>query len=242
MKDTHLDQLTKLFFEHSHPGLNQAVCLSENILSTNVPIVELDLCIDVNSILAEMANIDMSQQTVVRACYPYEDCPRYQDWAIKGLWHEKEIPSTITDLYYKKCTSKLLPQFIAKDNTQFKNTISILSKLGINIHTCLLSVFGPGGYVRPHRDISETPTPLCYFWLPLNNPVGSEFRVFPIGGVNTRLGSMYLLNQENFVHAVCNNSDENRYNLIGWFDTKIGADFTNLIRRSIIDQYGSLIQ
>jgi hypothetical protein len=242
MKGTHLDQLTKFFFEKNHPGFDQTVSLSENILSTNVPIVELDLNIDLIPILNEMMNIDISRHTVVRACYPYDDYPRYQGWIIKELWHEKEVPDTLTDLYYKKCTSKLLPHFISKDKNQFKNTISILSTLGVDIHTCLLSVFTPGGYVRPHRDISEITTPLRYFWLPLNNPTGSDFRVFPKGPVNIKLGSLYLLNQENFVHAVYNNSDENRYNLIGWFDSEIEENFSNLIKRSIIDQYGSLIQ
>jgi hypothetical protein len=72
----------------------------------------------------------------------------------------------------------------------------------------------PGGYVLPHRDTIDLreshigPTNLA-----LNNPEGCDFFMDGIGKLPWKQGRAIKLNLYN-VHAVYNNSDEDRYHII----------------------------
>lgn len=231
MRDTHLDQLLNQFFANEFQGFTEKISLPDNLLSTPVPVVEVPLDIDTDKLLDLVK--DLSVEDMVRKTYPYEDVPRFANWKIKLLWNNGYENTLLGDVYYKK-TSSPIPALAA--DTAVEPIKQHLLDLGVDAKLCMLSVFEPNGYLRPHRDIGLNPTPLNYFWLPLNNPTGSELRIYPYGNVTINAGSIYLLNQENFVHSVVNYSNEHRYVLVGHLNN-ISTEFKQQILNSILKQY-----
>lgn len=232
MRGIHLDQLLKEFLQNDFVGfMDNVVVDSSNVLATSVPVVELELGLDVNYLTNLIRKIPTDP--TVRKNYPYEEFPRYADWEMKLLWAENYQTHILTDIYYKKVCEKTPHQ--SPDDTS-KPIKDYLSLFQITIPYCVLSIFKPGGYLRPHRDIGLNPTPLNYFWLPINNPSGSSLKIYPYGNVDIKLGNMYLLNQENFVHSAVNFSNEDRIVLVGHIDNYTDQ-FKNLILQSIAKMY-----
>lgn len=226
-----MDQLTKDFYSNEFPGYLKSIQLGEPILSTPVPIVEVPLDLNTEFMLDVVRNIP--SEPMRRPSYPYEAHPRFQGWNMQILWSNHFNNTLLIDVYYKKNADPIqnkAPDMLAHTIQDY------LIKQGIECNMCVLSIFEPGAYLRPHRDIGLNPTPLDYFWLPLNNPIGSELRIYPYGKVNVNLGNMYLLNQENFVHSAVNNSQEHRYVLFGHL-TNINKRFEYLVKESILKQY-----
>lgn len=222
-----MDQLVKHFFQNQFDGIKSDIVLENDILLTNVPVVELPLDINVKSLLDLVTQLPTSP--VKRNIYPYENFPRIQGWSQKVLWSDGTVEPTMDDVYYKKSCSPI-PELNPEE--LIKPIQKLLDNLGISTSLCALSILEPGGYIRPHRDINLMKYPLGYFWLPLNNPVGNELKIYPYGTVDVTLGNLYLLNQKNFVHAVINNSNETRYVIIGWV-TEVNDRLTELIKDSI---------
>jgi len=219
-----LDQLTKDFFTNKFPGY-----YSNH--TDNIPILELPLNVDVAYIQDLLK--DKTPNKVVRNSYPGEISPRFYNWSMEVLWSSGNLTLFLSDIYYKKPGTKLKEQ-VATNNDKLVKDYLLLK--GLDIEVCMLSVFEPGGYLRPHRDIALNPNPLNYFWLPLDNPQGAELKIYPYGTVNVNLGNIYLLNQENFVHAVKNDSCENRHVLVGHvknFDSTV----EQIIEKEIDNQY-----
>jgi hypothetical protein len=143
------------------------------------------------------------------------------------------IPSMITGRF-----DDVVAPVIPKDYDRLGNILRELDRVGLNIRRMIVTTMKPGAYVSPHRDISFSKSPLNYVWIPLNYPPGSHFGVFPYGEVEVKLGSVYLLNQENFPHSVANDSDEYRYVLAGWMDMDyVTQDLLDLVKTSIQNQY-----
>lgn len=226
-----MDQLTKNFYNDSFQGFTESVILADPILATRVPIVEVPLNLDNDLMLSLARNIAI--EPMRRPSYPYETYPRFKGWNMQVLWSNNFNNTLLIDIYYKKTAD---PVENKSADILAKPIQNYLISQGIDCNMCVLSVFEPDAYLRPHRDIGLNPTPLNYFWLPLNNPAGSELRIYPYGTVNVNLGSMYLLNQENFVHSAVNNSSERRYVLFGHL-TNISEKFESIVTESIVTNY-----
>lgn len=232
---TNFPKILTDFFSEKHPGFNKEVIISQNVFATNLPIVELDLNLNVNEILKDLTGF--THDTPIDRQLPYEPVPRVRGWGVTDLW--LDTPTTkypyLVDLYYKKYYTGDLLSAIPKDGTKYPNIINQLG--GINISRCRASIITAGGYLYPHRDISLNQTPMNYMWIPLNNPVGSELGVYPLGKIHTKLGCGYLLNQENYVHAVINNSSITRNVLVCYLSDEQPSAFVDLVTQSIKQQY-----
>ena len=229
-----MDQLTKQFFANKFPGYTQPVSLAGQVLATNVPVVELDFNVDFSTLFT----IDNCKGLLIppteRQIHPYEYQPRIKDWTLDVLWSDGSVVPAIKDLYYKKFYDAVPQKDIVPES---KNIHTALTNLGFNVELCWVSAFGANGYVRPHRDISTRTFPLSYFWVPINNPIGSQLKIYPYGPVDIKLGKMYLLNQENFIHAVLNDSNEIRYSVLGFFNPNIPSNIAQTIKQAIKAQY-----
>ena len=233
----HLDQLTKQFFDNKFPGFNHSVQLGDHVLDTNVPVVELDLGIDLSKILT----LDICEQLTInpniRPSPLYEVSPRMTNWNIESLWSDGSVAIGLKDIYFQKYFDPVQYKEVIPEASDVKD---VLFSLGFDVAQCSISLFGPNGYVRPHRDIHFERYPLAYFWIPLNNPTGSEFKSYPYGTIDAKPGYIYLFNQCNFVHAVVNNSQENRYALLGYFSHNIPDGLANTIEQAIKEQYNTI--
>lgn len=229
-----MDQLTKQFFSNDFPGFHTPVKIEDQILTTDVPVIELDFSIDFGLLLPIEDCIQLNVPKNVREVYPYEDYRRISGWSLEPLWSDGTVVPAIKDVYYKKFWGAVPFNQAPPLATKIK---SMLTTLGFNVTLCWISAFEAGGYVRPHRDILIRPHPLSYFWLPLNYPKGNQLKTYPYGTVDVTAGRMYLLNQENYTHAVMNDSDETRYALLGYFDPNISEPLRKTIQQAITQQY-----
>ena len=230
-----MDPLAKDFFLNTFPGITTGIDIQDDILTTEAPVVELPLDVDVQTLLQLVK--DIPTDPTKRKLYPYENWPRIQGWHHKMLWSDGTVCPIMDDVYYKK---QCAPVPLIEPNGVEQLVKEQINKLGINPNMCMLSVLHPDGYIRPHRDINLLDKHLGYFWLPLNNPPGNELKIYPYGTVDVTLGNLYLLNQNSFTHAVVNNSSEMRYVIVGWFD-QVSAELDQLIRTSIAAQYNQNI-
>jgi hypothetical protein len=235
MTTTNFPKILTDFFSENHTGFNKEIKIEKNVFSTNLPIIELNLNLDTAKILADLK--DFVHETPINRQLPYETVPRVRGWGVTDLW--LTVPTTkypyLMDLYYKKYYNGDLLPAIPKDENKYPNIVKQLNN--INIDRCRASVITAGGYLYPHRDISLNPTPMNYMWIPLNNPVGSELGVYPVGKIPTKLGYGYLLNQENYVHAVINNSSSTRHVLVCYLSDEQPSAFVDLVTQSIKQQY-----
>jgi len=229
----HLDLLLNEFFNNQFDGFNTKVTPADPILSTPVPVVEIPLSLDTGLLLEQTKKITLPP--AIRKIYPYETTPRYLNWRLKLLWSNCHENTVLQDVYYKKLFDASPQQF--PDDIELPIQ-EYLTDNGVILQSCVLSVFEPGGYLRPHRDTGLNLTPLDYVWIPLNNPHGNALKIYPYGDVNIKLGSLYLLNQENFVHSVANFSNEDRYVLVGKLNNASSEKIKKLAKENILQQYG----
>jgi hypothetical protein len=233
-----MNKVTKDFFTRPHPGFQDKITIDDsNVLGTNVPIVELDMGLNVDIMLEDARRVEIIDH--VRAPNPFAKEPRYMGWQLISLWNLyparklPHIPSMVS-AKFDETEAPILP----KDPSRLGNIINEFDRIGLPLRRVIVTVMKPGAYVSPHRDISFSKSPLNYVWIPLNYPAGSHFGVFPKGEIEINLGSVYLLNQENFPHAVANDSNEYRYVLAGWLDMPhVTKNFLDLAKNSIQTQY-----
>ena len=137
-------------------------------------------------------------------------------------WSELAIIESVQRYRYQLLHDRLQtidkPDSTVTKNQRLKNLCQdLLTPLNIKIQSLRLMKLQPQGWVRPHIDRSNFVNGLCYFWIPLHdfNPC---LKVFPFGWLQHQFGNMYLFNQNSYIHAVHNDTDQDRYVMIGRFD------------------------
>lgn len=232
-----MNQLTLDFFNNPHPGFIKKVVIQNDILATDVPIVELDLKLDTSAILNEVLSVGEFDQ-LIRPTHTYEKEKRISNWYKKHVYQTETMNDQryYTNLSEKIVGTELLPTVNA-NKTEYKSLFSQLNQWGIEVDWCHLMKLEPQGWLTPHRDINNNMQPLRYFWIPLNWPEGNKLRIYPIGDVKVKVGSMYLLNQRDYIHSVLNLGNQNRYILNGMFNILPENEFKDLIDTSIKQQY-----
>jgi len=232
-----MNQLTLDFFSNPHPGFHKTVTIFDDVLVTDVPIVEIPIKLDTESILSDIiTNGEFNPH--VRPKFNFEKIDRISNWHKAHLYQTEDIEQYryCTNLSEKILGDEVLPA-INVDQKMHRSFIDQLDKIGLVLKWCHIMQLGPGGYLTPHRDLNSNQHPLNYFWIPLNWPEGSKLGVYPIGEVKINLGSIYLLNQKNYVHSVANFGNQNRYILNGMFKLPIDQKFSDLVRNNIKNQY-----
>lgn len=231
----HLPKILTDFFSNTHGGYKKDVVLRDNIFSTNLPIVELDLGIDVDAVLSDLTGF--IQNNPIDRKDGYDLVPRIRGWAVTDVWVSEDttLYPYIVDLMSKKYNEAFPIPAIPKNYIKYPNIIKELSSM--NVTRCRFSTLQPWGYLYPHRDIRLNPRPIDYLWIPLNNPAGSRLGVYPVGEIHTKIGCGYLLNQENYIHAVWNNTDIERKVLVCELGEDQPLEFISLVTDSIKSQY-----
>jgi hypothetical protein len=232
-----LDQLTKDFFAGEFPGFTEQITLADHVLANNVPVVEVDLNISFPTLFPIDDCKKLAIPANIRQIFAYELEPRIVGWGLEVLWSDGTVVPALKNIYNKQFFDAVPYKQVVPEARLVKDT---LTNIGFDVRLCWISSFAPGGYERPHRDIALKTHPLTYFWIPLNHPAGADIKSYPYGSIKVNLGSMYLLNQENFIHAVYNNSNETRYALLGHFDQTISASLADKILQAIKAQYKTI--
>ena len=232
-----MNQLTLDFFNNPHPGFVKKVVILDDIFATDVPVVELDLKLDTTAILTEALSIGKFNE-LVRPTFNYEQEKRVNNW---HKIHVYQTESMNAQRYYTNLSEKIvgtesLP-VVNANKTNYKSLFDQLDLWGITVDWCHMMKLGPQGWLTPHRDINNNMQPLRYFWIPLNWPEGNKLGVYPIGDIKINVGSMYLLNQRDYVHSVINLGNQDRYILNGMFNVPTSTEFKDLVNTSINQQY-----
>lgn len=106
---------------------------------------------------------------------------------------------------------------ITKNSQLLEMSMQLFADLDIQLESIRIMKLEPQGWIRPHRDRTRVCYGLCYFWIPLHE-FAPCLKIFPHGWLQHELGNMYLFNQNSYVHAAVNQSNQDRYVMIGRFD------------------------
>jgi len=237
-----LDQLTKEFFNNDFPGYRDKVILSDDVLSINVPIAELEVELDYNKIFEISKKIEINEGTELHSYYRKDNYSQDKTDKRKRvvscqstlLWSDGKVRYPIKNVYYN-IQGEHYPIKEPDSNSQLIK--KILETVGIKTSVCWLQYLDPNGEIRPHRDFKMSPKPLDYFWIPLNYVTNSYLKSYPYGKVDVSMGNVYLLNNDYYVHSVYNGSNTRRFVLLGYLDHNLDTTIKNKIKKDIIVKY-----
>lgn len=201
------------FTNFSHDNIN----VTSEAVDNQVPCVEifgLDLAL-LNQIYQQAVDLKhnftfLSNSGMYNEWYHF---PRAQGWkelqlkenntvAVRSLLDNTEIKRPTKTVYKDKTLLDLCNDLLHKiPNTAIK-----------------IQMVEAGGWIQPHRDI-KVERGLRHLWIPLHN-FPPCLKVWPFGWLQHKLGSMYLFNNADHVHAVHNNTDLDRFILMVKIDPK----------------------
>ena len=196
------------------------VKITSNLQTTKIPAVPIPgLCHDLlTKIYNEAVNSNNDFQSTVSGLMfnSWYSQPRSSGWdelAIK----ESDRPYRYQLIHDPSRSIDKPASILTKNNEITKLTEQLFKDLDIEILSLRIMRLQPHGWIRPHIDRSDVVNGLCYFWIPLH-----EFqpclKTFPFGWLQHSFGNMYLFNQNSYVHAAVNQSNQPRYVLIGRFN------------------------
>ena len=223
------------FFSNPHPGFTTKINIPTNVFEINLPVIELNLNLDTEKILHDLK--DFKHNPILYRQEDYDSIPMAYGWNVTDIWLKETsiLYPYLSDWYNKKFYDIEKIEPIPKNETLYPNIIEQLKFM--NVSRCRVSRLEPRGFLCPHRDIKLTHTPMNYLWIPLDHIEGSRMGVYPVGEVKLKLGYGYLLNQENFMHAVMNNTDSIRHVMVCELENEQPQEFINLVLESIKEQY-----
>ena len=160
---------------------------------------------------------DQFQSTVTGKLFDsWYNQPRSAGWAELTIIENKQ-PYLFRSLSDQKQTIARPKSTVTHDSKLIDMCAQILEPLDISIQFLRIMKLSAGGWIRPHQDINTVDHGLCYFWIPLHEfPVC--MKVFPFGWLQHQYENMYLFNQGAYIHAVHNDTQQDRYVMIGQFD------------------------
>ena len=151
----------------------------------------------------------------------------YNDW-FKEPTHDGHAHLNILDsgnqatfLYHSSETVERQKEILFSTMPEYassglKDAIDTLNEIMPMVDLCDIHVCAANGWLHPHKDIKEERTKLR-IWVPLHD-FPTCLKVFPFGWVNHQLGKGYVFDNNNYVHAVHNTTDYNRFVLIAGID------------------------
>jgi hypothetical protein len=220
-------------FKHLLESLN----VTNDLQSTDCPVVEVNglNVIAINNLLTYCKN------NFEKHFIPVEDISVPQKWYSSQRSHGWTTV-TIRDQRPTSNDSYLTKQ-VLHDDTALKYGQDIFGSWWNCIDKLRILCLDSSGWCFPHCDIrTDIEYGLCNFWIPLHEFPSNGFKIFPLGFLQHRVGSMYLFNQSKFPHAIRNIEIEKRYVLVGKFSpTSIPGDIHQIYQRKKFS-YGSLFK
>lgn len=243
-----MNPLTEQFFQADFPGWRPRKDFDtvwDNFWRTReIPIVELDLGIDTNPSCEWIKhNHDRFSHAWHQSQYDQHWKSLGQDWFRRphsqGRWDLQ-----ITGEYLQR--RKLLDnqswqEFDHQQRVTHEDALpdlrQQLAQLGLAIYSMKIARLDPGGYLEPHKDTLISSETMIHLWIPINES-DSNLKIWPWGLLKHRVGSVYLLNNQSFVHAIANQGLQPRYVVTAKLDhTRVTAQLLNLIRSALIQQW-----
>ena len=245
---TTMNTLTKQFFQADFPGWQPGQDFDtvwQSFWTTKeVPIVELDLRLDVTS---SCDWIEQNQQRFAQAWNTRQFTQHYQtlgqSW-FKQPHSQGRQDLQITGVYPQR--RKLLDhaawtEFDREERDTHNDAVpdirDQLERQGFSIYSMKIARLDPGGYLEPHKDTLVSDLTMTHLWIPLNQ-TANNLKIWPYGMVQHQVGSVYLLNNQSFVHAIANFDQQPRYVITAKLDPeKTSAELVAKIRTALKQQW-----
>jgi hypothetical protein len=245
-----MNALTRQFFQADFPGWQPRQDFDtvwQSFWTTReIPILELDLRLDVAS---SCDWIDQNQQQFVQAWNTRQVNHHYQTlgqgW-FKQPHGQGRNDLQITGVYPQR--RKLLDhtawtEFDHEERDMHEDAVpdirDQLEQLGFSIYSMKIASLEPGGYLEPHKDTLVSNQTMTHLWIPLNQ-TADNLKIWPYGMIQHQVGSVYLLNNQSFVHAIANFDQQTRYVITAKLDPeKTSAELVAKIRTALKQQWFS---
>jgi hypothetical protein len=113
-----------------------------------------------------------------------------------------------------------------------------ITDLGLKILWTDVKALIPGGWIQPHVDPKvEGTSTMEYFWIPIND-CSPNIKIWPAGYIKQKVGNMYLVNNQTFLHSVINQDPWTRYVLTGRIDkNSLSPELRQLVSDSFQQQW-----
>lgn len=246
-----MNALTKQFFQADFPGWQPRQDFDtvwQSFWTTReIPILELDLGVDPATLLAwakknddrfvsawNASQIEQQAQNSGRAWYKQPSRHGQQDLQLSGTYPQRR---------------KLLDNSAAVEldsqhrhiHTDAPQDLRIqLEQMGFDgIYGLKIAKLEPGGYLEPHKDPLMMSDTMIHIWIPLHSSQ-ANLKIWPSGLLHHQVGSVYMLNNQSFVHSIANFDTEPRYVVLAKIDpTKTSAELVAKIRTALKQQWFS---
>jgi hypothetical protein len=245
-----MNTLTKEFFKATFPGWKPRQDF-DTVWSTfwttrEIPIVELDLGLDTSTSCDWIEqNQDRFGQAWHQTQYDQHHKNLGQDW-FKSPHSQGRWDLQINGVYPER--RKLLDQdtwheFAHQQRTLHHDAVpdltTQLKELGFDIYSTKIAKLDPGGWLEPHKDTLVSKLTMTHLWIPLNR-ASDNLKIWPHGMVQHKIGAVYLLNNQSFMHAIANDHSESRYVVTAKLDPeKTNPDLVAKIRAAVKQQWFS---
>lgn len=245
-----MNQLTKEFFKAEFPGWQPRqtfdVVWQNFWTNKEIPILSLDLGIDTAS---SCGWIEQNQDKFAMS-WPQAQSNRL-DQELGHGWFKEPHSVSRQELHvvdHRKEPRKNLLDDQPKHGFGPKPEIhqdavpdlrAQLQDWGFDIVSMQIAILYPGGYLEPHRDTWMHANTMTSLWIPLN-AAEYNLKIWPWGLLKHCVGSVYLLNNQSFIHAIANTTDQPRYVVVGNIDHKnTPPDLMAKIKQALKQQWFS---
>jgi hypothetical protein len=246
-----MNALTKQFFQAEFPGWQPSQDFDtvwQSFWTTReIPVLELNLGIDPsvllnwtkqnnNRFVTAWNAVHFEQQAKIsgREWYKHPSGQGRQDLQLSGTYPQRR------KLLDNSAAIELDSQH--RDiHTDAPQDLTIqLKQLGfVGIYGVKVAKLDPGGYLEPHKDPLMMLDTMIHLWIPLHQSQ-ANLKIWPSGQLHHRVGCVYILNNQSFVHSIANFDTEPRYVVLAKIDrTKISADLVAKIRTALKQQWFS---
>lgn len=243
-----MNALTKQFFQADFPGWQPRQDFDtvwQSFWTTQeIPVVELPLDLDVAPSCAwieqnqprfaqawHQRQYDQHFQSLGQAWFKQPHSQGRQDLQITGVYPERR------KLLDHGAWAEFDHQVRDMHEDAVPDIRNQLERLGFAIYSMKIAKLDPGGYLEPHKDPLVSKQTMTHLWIPLNQTV-DNLKIWPYGLVQHRVGSVYLLNNQSFVHAIANFDQQPRYVITAKLDpAKTNPDLGNKIRVCVKQQW-----
>jgi hypothetical protein len=245
-----MNQLTEQFFRADFPGWRPRQDFNtvwENFwINRDIPILELDLGINTGP-SCEWIKQNQSRFEQVWNQKQYDQhCQQLGHSWFKQPHSEGRWDLRVSGQYPK--LKKLLdhePWQELDQQQQITHQDAVpdlkhqLQQQGAAIHGMKIARLDPGGYLEPHKDSLMSTDTMTHLWIPLNS-TAANLKIWPWGMLEHRVGSVYLLNNQSFVHAITNRDTKSRYVVTARLDPeKTNPELVAKIRVALKQQWFS---
>lgn len=221
-----MNKFTKDFFAATFTGYKHEEYLAEQKFWTNkvIPFVETDFDLSVESTHKWCINnqqLIKSHNNLEYAATQNQENDWFSAPHSKG-WHRITLKGE--SLSRNVFVNSGEVAHIKKNRQPLNYKIDLetqLKSIGFELKYLIVVHLAPGGWAQPHIDPLYTGMSFTmdYFWIPLHDAKPS-LKIYPYGLLQQKTACVYWLNNASFVHGILNDSDMDRYVVIGRINLK----------------------